>query len=213
MTEQSMTPARTRLKALLDENRFSLAEASRRIGRNSAYLFQYLYRNTPRKLDEDTRQGLADLLEVHESVLREGTPAQMSDVVHDYAPPNRLPLVGSAASTDQAHILMNGGEARGYVDRPPNLNGVEDAFAVEMVGDAMEPRFRAGEILHIHPGRAVARGDDVLVEMKDGRATVREFVRIDNNTVVFRQQNPATEIELDKDEVARIHRIVGLQMR
>ena len=57
MTEQHLTPARARLIALLEDKRFSLAEASRRIGRNAAYLFQYVHRSTPRKLDEDTRQA------------------------------------------------------------------------------------------------------------------------------------------------------------
>ena len=213
MTEQHLTPARARLIALLEDKRFSLAEASRRIGRNAAYLFQYVHRNTPRKLDEDTRQALAEILGVHETVLREGAPTQLSDVAQDYAASNRLPLVGSTASTDQSHILMNDGEPRGYVDRPPYLAGADDAFAVEMVGDSMEPRYRAGELLHIHPARAIARGDDVLVELTGGIAMIREFVRIEDDTMVFHQHNPGRDRAVEKAEITRMYRIVGIQLR
>ena len=42
----------------------TLKQASRAIGRNDAYLQQFLYRGTPRRLPEDVRHQLAAFLDI-----------------------------------------------------------------------------------------------------------------------------------------------------
>ena len=47
----------------------TLKQASRAIGRNDAYLQQFLYRGTPRRLPEDVRHQLAAFLDIDQSRL------------------------------------------------------------------------------------------------------------------------------------------------
>lgn len=64
-------PIRARLAQLIAARGTTLAEASRAIGRNHAYLQQFLTRGSPRHLPELVRFDLARFLEVEEGALRE----------------------------------------------------------------------------------------------------------------------------------------------
>lgn len=61
--------ARRRLEAIVEASGHSLAELSRFLGRNEAYLQQFIKRGTPRKLGEDDRLRLAQFLGVDEREL------------------------------------------------------------------------------------------------------------------------------------------------
>lgn len=62
-------PHRLRLTMLVADRGASLAELSRMIGRNAAYLQQYVERGTPRRLGEDDRLALAQHFRVDEREL------------------------------------------------------------------------------------------------------------------------------------------------
>jgi len=53
-----------------------LRSLSRELGRNDAYLHQYLYRGTPRRLPEEIRHKLAILLNIDEESLRDDDAAR-----------------------------------------------------------------------------------------------------------------------------------------
>lgn len=57
--------------ARMKELRLSLKELSRAVGKNEAYMHQYMTRNVPRRLPEDVRDILKEVLGVPESMLRE----------------------------------------------------------------------------------------------------------------------------------------------
>src|SRR5689334_8989140 len=63
----------------LTAKRLSMKEASEAIGRNHAYLQQYLERGVPATLHEDDREALAPLLGVKPGDLRE----RLEDAVKD----------------------------------------------------------------------------------------------------------------------------------
>ena len=54
---------------LADHHQESLASLSRMIGRNPAYLQQFISRGTPRRLDEDDRLVLAKFFDIDEREL------------------------------------------------------------------------------------------------------------------------------------------------
>lgn len=56
------------------DSKGALAEWSRAMGRNHAYLHQFIHRGSPRKLDEDDRAKLADAMGVPETELMIGAP-------------------------------------------------------------------------------------------------------------------------------------------
>jgi phage repressor protein C with HTH and peptisase S24 domain len=119
------------------------------------------------------------------------------------------------------HFVRNGREQRrngeivDYVSRPPHLAGATQAYAVYVVGSSMEPRYYAGELVHIHPGKPVTTGSFVLVQVRpesEGeapRAFMKRLVRRTANKVTFEQFNPPKEIDIKASDILSMHRIVG----
>mgnify|MGYP002634165865 CR=1 FL=1 len=137
-----------------------------------------------------------------------------------YAPsvmhgPRDLPVVGTAVAGEDGMFLMNG-QVHDYVERPPSLQGVAGAYAVYVADRSMEPRYFAGETLHVHPGRAVTQGDNVFVvvqlkpdaEGEPPRALVKQFLRRSGSKLLLRQYNPPAELAFDNAEVASVHLII-----
>lgn len=60
---------------------YSLAAASVAIGRNAAFLHQYVNRGTPRRLEEDVRLRLAMLLDLDERELGARDPWRPAEIV------------------------------------------------------------------------------------------------------------------------------------
>lgn len=101
-----------------------------------------------------------------------------------------------------------------WIQRPAPLATVRDAFAMYVVNDSMEPRYRQGDLLLIHPQRPVRPGRDVLVIVaaEDGehRAWVKELVSLDAERLRLRQLNPAQEFEIARSQVSDLHLVVGV---
>lgn len=125
---------------------------------------------------------------------------------------------GSAGGTPEVYpgLLLMNGEILDYIERPPSLRGVASAYAVYVSDTSMVPRYFPGESLHVHPGRAVVRGEDtfVVVQLRpdaDGeppRALVKQFARQTADTLFLKQFNPAIELEIPLDQVESLHLII-----
>ena len=74
-----MDQARENLERLIQERGVNYSSLSRLLGRNAAYIQQYIKRNSPRHLDENDRMVLARFFGVDERVL--GAPARRSGPV------------------------------------------------------------------------------------------------------------------------------------
>ena len=112
-------------------------------------------------------------------------------------------------------FVMNG-EIQDYVERPPSLRGVTSAYAVYVADTSMVPRYFPGETLHVHPGRAVVRGEDtfVVVQLRAAstgeppRALVKQYLRQTADSLYLRQFNPATELVFPLGRVESLHLII-----
>lgn len=65
-----LDPVRTRVLKLIEDRNTDLKNASLKIGKNAAYLHQFVFRGTPKALSEDVRKPLAEFLGVDEDSLR-----------------------------------------------------------------------------------------------------------------------------------------------
>ena len=74
---------RRRIQALLTRDALTLAEVSRAIGRNHAYLQQFLRRGTPKALPEEVRIALARYLGIDETELRVPLGGELHDPLSD----------------------------------------------------------------------------------------------------------------------------------
>lgn len=126
-----------------------------------------------------------------------------------------LPVMGTVVAGSDGMFLMNG-EVHDYIERPPSLQGVTSAYAVYVADTSMVPRYFPGETLHVHPGRAIAAGEDtfVVVQLRpeaDGeapRALVKRFKRQTADILVLEQFNPHRELVFPRAEVESIHLII-----
>jgi SOS-response transcriptional repressor LexA len=187
-------PVRALIARRLKELGLTLSGVSRAMGRNHAYLQQFLERGIPAELPEKVRPLLAAALHVAESHLRHdghagpagtalagegfadssagGAPAavmvartpELANMAHD------VPILGVARGgrPGEGDFRFNG-EVAGVTARPHGLRGMKDAFCIFVQGDSMAPWRNEGERVYINPARPARPGDHVVVELKPER--------------------------------------------
>lgn len=217
-----MDPVR---KLVLDRSREldrSFAELSRAIGRNGTYVQQFLTKGSPARLPERERAALARELHVDENLLR---PEYYANMTLGHAPPipnavvgrpvdivQTVPLYGSAVCGNDGRFVLNGNKIRDIL-APPDFAGIRDAYAVTAVGESMEPRFFAGEIVYVNPRAPVRRGDFVVVQIHGDEgeppdAYIKRFVSFDDRRLRLHQYNPDKTLEFPRAAVVSVHRII-----
>ena len=101
-----------------------------------------------------------------------------------------------------------------HIQKPTYLEAVDDCYALMVVGESMEPRFFAGEILIVNPFRAPRQGDFVVVQYRrngDVMAIAKRFVRHTAQTLTLHELNPGNEIEIDADAVVAVHYVASVR--
>ena len=229
-----MDSVRELLVGRLAEIGETLKSASQKLGRNHAYLQQFVQRGTPARLPEDVRRDLASLLNVAEDALRGEAPPRRSEraprdtgfregAVREPLPPRnaalgsavrlgRIPLYGQAVGGTDGQFPLNGSLIT-EIAAPPSLAGVAGAYAVMVVGTSMEPRYFAGEAVFVNPRLPVRVGDFVVAQIAahEGEpplAYVKRYVGQNEKSIRLEQLNPAKKLSFAADRVVSIHRIV-----
>lgn len=166
--------ARAALERLCLERGEDFAGLSRLIGRNPAYIQQFIRRGVPRRLREDERRVLARYFNVPESVL--GGP-QEEERFFGMVRVNSLPVRASAgpgafASDERSRSFFAFDER--WLKRLTGAS-TEDLSLIAVEGDSMAP--------------TLADGDDILVDRSDGAERLRDGIyvlRLDEALMVKR---------------------------
>jgi phage repressor protein C with HTH and peptisase S24 domain len=164
------------LDALIRDRREDYASLSRLIGRNPAYVQQFIKRGVPRKLDEADRRTLARYFGIAEAAL--GGPQEQAP-----APGKRfrpVPQLRIHASAGPGSIVEEEGEAGriGFDERwlRELTGGATTALSlIRVAGDSMTP--------------TLAEGDDILVNRADAAERLRDGIyvlRVDEALIVKR---------------------------
>ena len=163
------------LERLCAERGEDFAGLSRMLGRNPAYIQQYVRRGVPRRLGEEERRKLARYFGVAEALL--GGPAEQAGAAVGLVSVKRHPVMVSAGPG--AIVTEELGKPYFAFDErwlkaltpsePANLS------IVRVEGDSMAPTLNAG--------------DDILVDLGDASERLRDGIyvlRIDDALVVKR---------------------------
>jgi SOS-response transcriptional repressor LexA len=217
--DTTIDPVRQLVRLALSERRLKMSDVSKSLGKNHAYLHQFLDRGIPARLPEEVRERLAEILEIPETQLKGGVPgggrrgsSTLGPVFR--APGDKMPVFALGPKEADGWWSWSG-EVTDYVVRPPALAATTHAYAVYVAGSSMEPRYYLGELVHIHPGKPVTIGAFVLVQIRpeaEGetpRASIKRLVRRTATSWRFEQFNPSKEIDVKAADVLSIHRIVG----
>ena len=151
------------LERLCAERGEDFAGLSRMLGRNSAYIQQFVRRGVPKRLGEAERRKLARYFSIPESML--GGPAE-DEQVGGLVPVKRSPVRASAGPG----AIPNDGVGRPYFAFDESwLKGLTASPAarlsiIRVEGDSMAPTLNAG--------------DDILVDLGDCAGPLRDGIYV-----------------------------------
>lgn len=174
--------ARAELERLIRERGEDYAGLSRLLGRNAAYVQQYIKRGIPRRLAEEDRRLLARYFQVPEERL--GGPPRASEAGTCHVVVPRLDVGASAGpgafpgeERPRSHFAFDAAWLRHL-----GAGDVRQLSTINVAGDSMVP--------------TLADGDEILVDRCDGGERLRDGIyvlRMDEALLVKRLSvNPAT---------------------
>lgn len=213
--------ARARLDALISEKGEDYSSISRLIGRNAAYIQQFIKRGVPKRLSEEDRRLIARYFGVSETEL--GGPvmdeAASAGPGHGFRLVPRLDVGASAGpgALAESERMTDSLAFRGEWLRRVASGSLDALSVIKVSGDSMLP--------------TLSDGDEILVDAADGAARLRDGIyvlRADGALMVKRiamnpaghgftvsSDNPAYPpwTGLDPDSIAIIGRVVWMGRR
>lgn len=169
---------RERLDALIRDSGEGYAALSRLLGKNPAYIQQYIKRGVPRRLGEEERRLIAEHFGVSERFL--GAPgtrdARMQRRVKGSSPPDALhipyldPDSGVVPQPAPALLAFDSSIARLLAGDHP-----EALAALTVEGDAMFPTLAAGDEILIDTAEQRGLRDGIYVIRAEGALLVKRL--------------------------------------
>jgi phage repressor protein C with HTH and peptisase S24 domain len=211
-----LDPARLAVRHAVDGAGLTLKQASQALGRNDAYLQQYLYRGSPRRLPEEIRLQLADLTGADQSHFLDPGLQALQPALHD--PLIAVPLHAVHAAAGGGSFNLEGDEANSGLSFPPDLlRRITAAPAgglklLSVSGDSMSPTLEDGDMVMIDTGRRMPSPPGIFI-LDDGVGLVAKRVDTIPNTTPphlrLSSDNPAySNYQRRLDEVHVIGRVV-----
>ncbi len=234
-----LDPIRLRVLKLIEKKRTDLKNASLAIGRNAAYLHQFVYRGTPKVLPEDVREALGKYLDVDEDQLRhrEVPPrkprsrdeAEEADPKHrpygrrgveGFSPITEIDVRASAGAGAFNEGLEEAKETWLFPDtviRHEFRARAEDLHIVTIAGDSMEPTLSSGDRIMIDTSQRVPVPPGIFV-IWDGLGIVAKRVEhvphSEPPKMIIKSLNPEYQTyERDADEVNIVGRVIWAAKR
>jgi phage repressor protein C with HTH and peptisase S24 domain len=204
---------RDTLQRLCNERGESLAGLSRLLGRNDAYLQQYLRKGSPRRLPEAERRTLARYFAIPDSLL--GGPGvdpslETGALVAVRRSAVRASAGAGAVAEDQMvrpHFAFDPGWLRGLTGTPG-----ERLTMIRVEGDSMAPTLSAGDdILIDHDDPQNGLRDGIYVLRVDGALLVKRLaIHPFGGRVTVQSDNPNYPDWPDRglDELICIGRVI-----
>lgn len=186
--------ARAELAKLISERREDYAGLSRLLGRNAAYVQQYVKRGTPKRLSENDRRTLARYFGVSEQLLGGAQSVES----HRLASLVAVPRLQVSASAGYGSFAEQESAVAYMAFDPAWLMKITAAPAAELSiirvqGDSMIPTLNDGDEILVDRstgGRTVSDGIFVL-RLEDALMVKRLAVHPSNNTLTISSDNVA----------------------
>jgi len=214
-----------RLSSLIETRKVSLAPLAAKIGVSQSTLWNFIYGDTK---NFSKLQRLATELNISLDWILSGdgvshgngkVPANSPghdgldgrDGLDGYSLrslTSTIPILGRPSGAFDA-VLMNPHEKIGEIERHPAQKNMKDAFAIYVVGEAMLPRYRPGELVYVAAMKPPAKGQDCIVELANGEGYLREFIAHNGDGALCRTLNPAKEKKWLTADVKALHAVVG----
>jgi phage repressor protein C with HTH and peptisase S24 domain len=237
MVQRPLDGPRRLVAERIAELGLDMANLSRELGHNHAYLQQYVRYAIPTQLKEDDRHRLAALLGVDQRALKPRTggipglsesdeiapldaraPGEVRDAPHvrfgAQMRPENVAVRGVVRGGQGGSFELNAGEPMEYVRRPLSLIGKGEIYALHVESDSMAPRYEPGEIILVWAQRPALIGRDVVVQLRpehegeNPRAYLKRLVKRNDKDLILEQFNPRKTMSLKMKDVISVHMVL-----
>ena len=182
MIIKSLSPERrTLLDAISDASeQWNLASLSRALGRNAAYLHQYIHRQSPRHLPEADRHKIAKWLRIPHHSLRAPSDA-INDSIDDITTIPFFDIESAAGHSSIIDDFMETNEegwqfTSAIIDRLSH-DGIAHLRLIKVRGDSMSPQLENGDVIMINIADQNAQTAGTFV-LDDGQGLVVKYLEI-----------------------------------
>ena len=233
-----LDPIRMRVLELIELRSTNLKKVSAALGKNAAYMHQYLYKRTPKILPEDVREALASHLGVESIELRhmqvpvrrqQGDPEQEKpdaprrrrrSAIEGFSKISEIDVRASAGPGAIHDGLEESKETWIFSDaivRHEFRARAQDLNIITIDGDSIEPVLSSGDRILIDTSQRVCVPPGIFV-IWDGMGIVAKRVEhvplSDPSKIVIKSINPQYETyERDAEEVNIIGRVIWAAKR
>ena len=234
----NLDPVRLRILKLMKERRTDLKNASVAIGRNAAYLHQFVYRGTPKILTQEVREALAKELGCNAEELRhrrvpprkprsqpQSVEQRIRSIPGGQIPEGhaRIAEIDVRASAGPGAINEGLEEVKHVWFFPENVirhelrARTDDLRMITIDGDSMEPLLGSGDRIVIDTSQRVPAPPGIFV-IWDGMGLVAKRIEHEPNSdpsvVKISSVNPQYETyDRGADEVHIVGRVIWTARR
>lgn len=206
---EHLDPVRHLVMERLRELRLTLADASRYVGRNEAYMHQFMFRRSPQRLPEEVRGPLASLLRVSEDALR----SPSSRLNPTALPPTLLASLPRVQASGRADLEVpvfterdeiDSATASEVVGRPPLLGSAGPLFALWIASDH-GTRLRGGDLAFVRVNQPARPGDPVVVLSSKRLVCVGDLLEMGDQIVKINLgRNKVVEVPSKDNKVLKV---------
>lgn len=196
----------------MDMKQMSLA-----LGKNHAYVQQFLTRGIPAQLKEQDRRKLAELLDIPESELGGPETISKSPVTPQFRTVTEYDIrasAGDGALTSEENIRSQWPFDPSYISDFLGLPNQELAI-IEVRGDSMEPTLSSGDRVMVHLADKQISQPGIFIIYDGGGTVIKRVEKIPGqDRLVLISDNPLhTRYEISGDDVQIIGRVVWAAKR
>jgi phage repressor protein C with HTH and peptisase S24 domain len=126
------------------------------------------------------------------------------------APAKSIPLLG-LAEAGGAGLFDDAGlpTGKGWNEIAAPAVNDDQAYALEIAGDLMEPVYRDGDVIIVSPSQPVRRGDRAVIKIRNGEVTLMQVKRKSQKAIDLKSLSPTQpDRTLNTSEVAWIARVI-----
>ncbi len=181
---------RATLDSLIRDSGEDYSAISRLLGRNAAYIQQFIKRGTPRRLAEEDRRRLAAYFRIAEARLGGLAVEKERPAPEELVPVTRIEIGASAGPGGLAEIEERG-RPLGFDGKWLRELGARRPAALSIIrvaGDSMEPSLRDGDDILVDRDAVAVKSGSIYVLRLDGMLMVKRLVR-ERGELLIRSDN------------------------
>ncbi|MVA98872.1 hypothetical protein GN330_16615 [Nitratireductor sp. CAU 1489] len=213
-----MDAVRKRIAGAIADRGLTYKQVSIELGKNHAYMQQYLDRGIPAKLSEDVRGRLSEILDIPESELGAKAGRSSRPPAGDVA---SLAIRGGAGIGSPEGVLSHdNGEVyadhiNGFWSFPEPVKAgwrnMPQVYSLPVTGDSMEPTLASGSYVFVDMTHTVPQPEDIYAcDFGDGLSIKRlQLVPRTDKIKVMSDNERYDDHELRRDEVRVYGRVVA----